>query len=179
MKRTSPLRSFPAGQRGVALAVVLILLLVMTLLGLAAMRGTLMEERMSGNLTDRSLAFQAAEAALREGEAIAAGNPAFPAAGCDGNGLCAKPDPTVAGYIDRWLDPAFAGWHDATVALGPLMTAKPQFFIELMGPAPNWPGCDQVTPQHPSCMTPRYRITARSQSADRAQVVLQSSYNAT
>lgn len=165
-------------QRGVALAVVLILLLVMTLLGLAAMRGTLMEERMSGNLTDRSLAFQAAEAALREGEAIAATNPAFPSSGCDAKGLCAKPDPTVPGYTDRWLDKSFTGWRDATVAVGPL-TAKPQFFIELMGPAPNWPGCDQVTPQHPSCMTPRYRITARSQAADRAQVVLQSSYNAT
>src|SRR3546814_12700111 len=59
-----------AQQRGVALVIVLILLLVMTLLGLASMRGTLLEERMSGNLFDRSLAFQAAEAALRPGEAL-------------------------------------------------------------------------------------------------------------
>ena len=58
-------------QSGVALIVVLILLMVMTLLGLASLRGTLMEERMSANLFDRSLAFQAAGSALREGEARA------------------------------------------------------------------------------------------------------------
>lgn len=165
----------PARQRGVALAVVLILLLIMTLIGLASLRGTLMEERMSSNQLDRSLSFQAAEAALREGEALVAGNPAFPTSGCDAQGLCAKPDPTVVGYTDRWLDKSFTGWRDAIVNVGAL-TAKPQFFIELMGPAPNWPGCNQEVPQHPSCMTPRYRITARSQAADRAEVILQSNF---
>ena len=59
-------------QRGVALIVVLILLLIMTLLGLASLRGTLMEERMTSSLYDRSLSFQAAEAALRQGEELAA-----------------------------------------------------------------------------------------------------------
>jgi len=54
-----------ARQRGVALAVALILLVVATLLGLAATRGTLLQERMSSNSYDRSLAFQRAEAALR------------------------------------------------------------------------------------------------------------------
>ena len=42
--------SFQHRQRGVALIVVLILLLIMTLLGLASLRGTIMEERMSSNL---------------------------------------------------------------------------------------------------------------------------------
>lgn len=55
-------------QHGASLVVVLILLLVMTLLGLAVLRGTLQEERMSANMYDRSLAFQQAESALREGE---------------------------------------------------------------------------------------------------------------
>ena len=54
----------PVRQRGASLVVVLILLLVMTLLGLAVLRGTLLEERMSANLLDRSQNFQAAEAAL-------------------------------------------------------------------------------------------------------------------
>lgn len=57
-----------ASQAGASLVVVLILLLVMTLLGLAVLRGTLLEERMSANMYDRSLAFQQAESALREGE---------------------------------------------------------------------------------------------------------------
>ena len=68
-----------AQQTGVALMVVLILLVLMTLLALVSLRGTLMQERMSSSQYDRSLAFQSAEAALREGESIAADKPAAPA----------------------------------------------------------------------------------------------------
>jgi len=56
-------------QRGVALVVALILLVVATLIGLAASRGTTLQERMSSNTYDRSLAFQRSEAALRAAEA--------------------------------------------------------------------------------------------------------------
>jgi len=66
MNRTSIHSS--GSQRGASLVIVLILLLVMTLLGLAVLRGTLLEERMSANMYDRSLAFQQAESALREAE---------------------------------------------------------------------------------------------------------------
>jgi type IV pilus assembly protein PilX len=55
-------------QRGVALVVALILLVVATLIGLAASRGTALQERMSSNTYDRSLAFQRSEAALRFAE---------------------------------------------------------------------------------------------------------------
>ena len=58
----------PRGQRGISLLIVLILLLVTTLLGVVVLRGTLLEERMSANMYDRSLAFQAAESALRNAE---------------------------------------------------------------------------------------------------------------
>jgi len=57
-------------QSGAALVIVLLLLLVMTLLGLASLRATLLEERMSGALFDRSLAFQSAEYAMREAESF-------------------------------------------------------------------------------------------------------------
>src|SRR6476469_8159831 len=96
-------RPVRAMQRGAALVVVLILLLVTTLLGLASLRGTLLEERMSANLYDRGLAFQAAESALREGEAlVTAIDPLsqFPNRGSNGggttctNGFC--PSPTTA-----------------------------------------------------------------------------------
>ncbi|MBD4271205.1 pilus assembly protein, partial [Xanthomonas citri pv. citri] len=40
-------------QRGVSLIVVLLLLLVMTLLGLAVLRSTVLGERMASNLVDR------------------------------------------------------------------------------------------------------------------------------
>lgn len=56
------------GERGSALAIALIFLLLMTLLGVSAMQGSNLQERMAGNLRDRNMAFQAAEAALRTGE---------------------------------------------------------------------------------------------------------------
>lgn len=56
-------------QTGAALVIGLILLLIMTLLGVTAMRGTTLQERMSGALSDQNLSFQAAETALRKGEA--------------------------------------------------------------------------------------------------------------
>lgn len=55
-------------QRGVVLLVALVLLLVLTVTGLSAMRLTSVEERMTANFSDRNIAFQSAEAALRDAE---------------------------------------------------------------------------------------------------------------
>jgi type IV pilus assembly protein PilX len=55
-------------QNGASLLISLIFLVILTILGLAALRVATLEERMSGNARDRSLAFQAAEAALRDAE---------------------------------------------------------------------------------------------------------------
>jgi len=60
--RTHPV----ADQQGATLAIVLIFLVLVTLVGVTAMTTTTMEERMAGNLKDRNLAFQAAEAGLRD-----------------------------------------------------------------------------------------------------------------
>lgn len=169
----------PARQRGATLLVALILLAIMTVLGLAAMRGTLLDERMTASLYDRGLAFQASEAALREAETAMATTPssAFPGGGCNASGLCAPIDrasnPTA---LDRWFDPAFAGWFRASFAPGPALAERPEYFVETMGPAPNWAGCEQEVPIHPNCMTPRYRITARGGSQGRSRVVLQTNY---
>ncbi|MFZ5655908.1 MAG: PilX N-terminal domain-containing pilus assembly protein [Pseudomonadota bacterium] len=46
------------------------LLLIVTLLGLAGIRGAMLQERMAANAYARAQAFQAAEAALREGETV-------------------------------------------------------------------------------------------------------------
>ena len=177
MSRSS--RVHPGRQRGVALLVVLILLLVMTLLGLASLRGSLMEERMSAGLYDRSLGFQATEAALREAEALIAGGVAFPTSGCV-NGLCALRTDVTTADLARWVDPA-TPWRNSLVTLavdsdgdGTAITTTPQFVVEQMGEAPNWPGCDREIPINPSCVSPRFRVTARSNEANRAQVLLQS-----
>lgn len=56
---------FIAKTRGSALIIALVFLLILTLVGVTAMQGTSQQEIMAGNMRDRSLAFQAAEAALR------------------------------------------------------------------------------------------------------------------
>jgi len=56
-------------QKGAALIVSLLFLLIMTIVGITAMQVATLEERMSGNMRARSLAFQAAESALRAAEA--------------------------------------------------------------------------------------------------------------
>lgn len=61
-------------QQGSALIIALVFLLAMTLIGTTAMQGTSQQENMAGNVRDRNLAFQAAEAALRAGERDAVNN---------------------------------------------------------------------------------------------------------
>jgi type IV pilus assembly protein PilX len=75
-------------QRGISLIVSLVMLVVVTLIGLAAIGGTLMQEKIAGNAKDTNLAFQAAEAGLRDAEtdiaqSITSGS-AFTAAGNGG-----------------------------------------------------------------------------------------------
>ena len=55
-------------ERGAVLILGLIMLLLMTVVGLAAVRGTGLQETMAGNMRERHMAFQAAEAGLREAE---------------------------------------------------------------------------------------------------------------
>jgi type IV pilus assembly protein PilX len=55
-------------ERGAVLVISLLMLLVMTVLGLTAMQMTRMEERMAGNSRDVNVAFQGAEAGLRDAE---------------------------------------------------------------------------------------------------------------
>jgi type IV pilus assembly protein PilX len=57
-----------ARQQGAALITGLIFLVVLTMIGITAARISTLEERMSGNMRDRSLAMQAAEMALRDAE---------------------------------------------------------------------------------------------------------------
>src|SRR5690606_11147426 len=59
-------------QGGMVLILCLILLLVMTLLGVSGMTNVLMQEQMVGALKESSVALEAAESALRDGEAALA-----------------------------------------------------------------------------------------------------------
>lgn len=55
-------------EKGMALITVLVFLVVLTLVGITAMRSSGMQERMAGNLMDQDVSFQNTEAAVREGE---------------------------------------------------------------------------------------------------------------
>lgn len=58
----------PPNQRGVILAVTMIMLLLLTIIGLSSMSVATLQERMAGNALDRNYALQAAEATLRHAE---------------------------------------------------------------------------------------------------------------
>lgn len=184
-------------QRGVVLVVALIMLVIMTLLGLSSIRTVLFEERMTGNTQDRSLAFQAAEAALRDGEAVALAqsklsprNSGFPSSTgvytdatsgscpsdyftdktkyCNANGLCQQPD---ADCSPRWESGSFDAWKAASTSLTSTVKSA-SYIVEYLGGA--YP-CDPNKPtEFLACS--RYRITARSGGGERASVVLQSTY---
>jgi type IV pilus assembly protein PilX len=173
-------------QRGAVLIVALIFLVVMTMLILASIRGTVMQERMASNLYDRSLAFQAAEAALREGERFVLESAPKPAgAGCDSSGNCSKPDPDeVPAWEDEdnWADAHDADdGHDHVIQIGDL-PVPPKFLVELLAedmPEVNLCESTAIDPDAPCYGGPeglRYRITARSGEAGRAVVILQSVY---
>ncbi|MBT3562982.1 MAG: pilus assembly protein PilX [Gammaproteobacteria bacterium] len=57
-------------QSGVALFISLVMLLILTVLGLSSVQTTSVQERMARNARDTNLAFQAAESALKDAEAL-------------------------------------------------------------------------------------------------------------
>ncbi|MDR2164088.1 MAG: hypothetical protein LBO79_00300 [Zoogloeaceae bacterium] len=59
----------PAQQRGAVLLVGLIMMIVAALLGMAAIRSVILQERMAGGFASQNLALQSAEIALRAAEA--------------------------------------------------------------------------------------------------------------
>jgi type IV pilus assembly protein PilX len=95
-------------RRGIALVVALVILAVLSLIGVAAYSVATQEERMAGNSRDRMRAFEAAEAALRDCEAVVQGNPAF-----DGtNGMYTAPSPGTPAVADNLNQ---NGWTSAAV----------------------------------------------------------------
>ena len=70
--------AFRHRQSGAALIVALIFLVMMTLLSTSSMRGSMMQERMSGHMRDWNLSFQGAEASLRAAERFLSETPILP-----------------------------------------------------------------------------------------------------
>lgn len=123
-------------QRGVSLVIVLVFLIMMSLLGVTAMRTAGIEEKMSGNERDRQLAFEAAEAALRDAEADVQANitSAAPFDTACTNGLClpASGGAMVAATTD-WTGavPRPYGSRTGATALQ-FVVRQPRYIIELL-----------------------------------------------
>lgn len=121
-------------QSGAVLVIGLIILVVLTLLGVQSMRTNVAQERMASNMRDRNVAFQAAEAALREGERANPNglgptpfthdpnplpNPA------DWDGTAAVGGGTVINFTDGVADPAFHMGPPEYVRIG--LTLPPEY----------------------------------------------------
>lgn len=172
-------------QRGVALIIALVLLVVITLLGLAGMQNTSLQERMSGNMYDRSLAMQTAEAALRAAEFSISAN-ADVGIDCtpESGNLCAPfPANTFNGTSGAWTNVVGPFAVNAATAVGPA-----QYHIQIIGDGSLEDELGQTSSanarQYGSSggapVARHYRVTVRSHdpttanSATRAIVVLQS-----
>ncbi len=64
------MNTFPESQRGMALLVSLVFLLLLTLIGISSMQNANLQEKMASSVTLRNQSFQIAEAALRIGESV-------------------------------------------------------------------------------------------------------------
>ncbi|MGO1069175.1 pilus assembly PilX family protein [Lysobacter sp. CA199] len=181
-----------SGQRGAALAVIMIMLLVMMLLGVAILRSTMLEERMSAGMYDRSLAFESAERALREGERMVdAAVKQSRTIGQDctiSNATCPSvPADTYGGAVIACGGVEAACWTSASTASSDPkvpIAGTPQYYVEFMGRRTTADdlGVSGGNPYEPGSAPETnvayYRVTARShdprQHQDRAVVVLQS-----
>lgn len=176
MPRTLHLPAHPR-QAGVALIVALIMVVIMSLLGLAGVRMIFQEEKMVAYSYDRTLTFQAAEAALRQAESsIDQIKPEPLMGGCANfsSGIFvvrACPAPTAGAATPRWMDTEFDGWADAATVGADTLAITPQYFVEYLGSS--FP-CSLDPTEAPVCR--RYRITARAGGEGRAQVMVQSLY---
>lgn len=172
------LSAYPSARRqqGAALLVVLLLLLVMTLLGLASMRGAIMQERMASHTTGRGMAFQVAEAGLRQAEIIARdGVVTFPASGCSA-GRC-KSEAWI-GVTNFWGDGGSGYAVGTAVDVGPT-SISPRYVIEDYGRSAVIGGSTCIDLSKPCIESPSqnvFRITSYARAPNGAEVILQSIY---
>src|SRR5690606_32932231 len=112
-------------QGGISLVEVLVLLAAVSELGIAVLRSSAIQERLSANLRDSNLAVQTTEAALRyaQQQVLAAGDwdTAVPdATSCANQGIC------PAGAAASWQSMP-AGTYDAQIP------DPPEYWIEYLG----------------------------------------------
>lgn len=162
------------GQQGIALIVVLVLLIAVSLLGVAVMRSAAMQERMSANLRDRSVAFESAESVLRHVQTVVMASGAWAQtppsnADCSNLGVCPR------GATPSW-QPAPDSAYDAD-----RLPQEPEYWVEYLGQdvankVDDDAQCkseEERNNPNLDCRTLSYRVTVRSRAAGRADVLIQ------
>ena len=171
MNRLQPLNN----ERGAVLIVSLMILVILTLLGITAMQTTTFQEKMAGNMRSREVSFQAAEAALRQGEAFLQGAGVLDFKSiANGDGLYLAP---AAGKDPWW---ATIAWDASdSVRIGEDVegtAARPRYIIEDLGVA-QIGSFKNLQAGTPAPQLRNYRITARGVGGTAGVVaILQSTY---
>jgi len=163
--------------------IALMFLIVLTILGLVSVRSSTLHERMAGNDRDRAIAFEAAEATLRDAEVDILTNltPASPFDADCTDGLCVPSAAATPQWRDvDWDDDSSRVYGDASGA-GPYpldVAQAPRYIVELLPDLP--PGAGNSMNANARSSTSggtAYRITARGWGRrDTTQVLLQSVY---
>jgi type IV pilus assembly protein PilX len=168
-------------QRGVALFISLVLLLVLTIIGVSAVQTTSLEERMARNTNDSVLAFESAEVALRNAENFLRNNvnstALFPPGG--NNGLWKSSD-----YLqtERWQQAnVWTGTNSVKLPANTVsgVADQPRYIIEWVATVQRSENPYQMT-QSTNALFDRieiFRITARGVGGtNNARVLLQSTF---
>jgi type IV pilus assembly protein PilX len=159
-------------QQGAALIIGMLLLLLMTLLSLATTTETRTESRITSNHVDRIIAFQAAEAALREAEA-----------------MLVRPNPSeqlegTIGFYDENTNPPsnYSAW-DATNSFEytgniPGLAAPPRYVIDQLRSSSITQGYIVIGEVYHSRERNLYRITVTCTGrSGQTRVVIQSTFS--
>lgn len=166
-------------QQGWVLVIGLVVLVMLTLIAMALMRTTLLEEKMAGASRDINLSFEAAEAGLRGAEAFIESQADDSAFTATGSGLYAQ------GTSASHLEPAPFGtnWdNDNSRVLSSTptgVTSAPRYMIKKVGES-GGEGSLNIGGYGETDLTQKsviYRITARGTGgSDSTQTILRSHY---
>ena len=162
-------------QSGAALIVSLIMLLLLTMIGIFAMRTGVMEEKMAANQIDRDIAFKAAEVALRAGEGTVLNWVNLPICSDTGAPGCwtkQSMDPVGTDATPWWLQRNAAWWTaNGTAATQPQGAVRPPRYVieEIIKPG-NSNGNKPRDQQQGGAKF--YRVTARGVGGSVQSVVL-------
>lgn len=178
--RTNPFRALPHRQHGVVLIVCLVFLALLTLMAVSGMDNSVTEERMASNMQDYNQAFEAAEAALEQGEAWLGAQIRLPSSNAAGTAdvwTANGPDATNNG-IGWWLERDAEWWTENGIAASGVgeVAAPPRFVIEEIFTSTDGQSLAIGTGELTQTRV-LHRVTARAVgSSGNSEVMLQSTY---